>query len=162
MVKKTTVLKAPYAPDGSLLHFPGGYRPFSHYEDTKTGERLEHDQIWGIVLLPEKEPRMYFTGMKRQIHHSWKSVHLEPEWRDNVPFSATLQLDHVRSGRSAKYVILTAVNDLLDTRIFPMFVTDLLDTAIAQGITVGGIMDGRWMVAKRGQNYGLRLAHDHE
>jgi hypothetical protein len=162
MARKTTVRKAPYTPDGSLLHFPGGYHPFSHYEDVVTGERLEREQIWE-KLDPPIVGSM-FAQIERTIRPSgsWRLVCLGPEWRDNIPFSATFQLDHVQSGWSAKYVILTAVNDLLDTRIFPMFVTDLLDTAIKQGIAVGGIMHGRWMVAKRGQNYGLRVARDDE
>lgn len=155
---KTTVLTAPYHPDGSLLHYPRDYHAFSHYEDIDTGERLERHQIW------EKVPDAYERNLPlaKQIHFNWKIVHNTPEWRPNLPFSAAFQVDSLRSGRSAKYVILRPISDPLDKRTFPMFVADLIEVAQVQGIAVGGLMNGRWMVAKRGQNYGLRIAKEGE
>lgn len=74
-------------------------------------------------------------------------------WRDNDPFHATLQVVDMRSGRSAKYVILKHPNSD-DERAFPMFVTELLDMLAATTVH-HGIVSGRWQVRKRGQNYGL-------
>jgi len=157
-VKKTSVPKAPYAPDGSLLHFPRDYHPFSHYEDTATGERLERSQIWE-PLDPPIIGSM-FMRTERQIRDSWKQVYLEPEWRDNVPFRADFQIYSIASGGSARYLILKSANAPLDLRTWPIFVTDLVDVLRRAGAERGAVLSGRWMVAKRGQNYGLRLANE--
>jgi hypothetical protein len=88
----------------------------------------------------------------------------EPDWLANEPFTMTLQLqDLVRSGRSAKYVEwreITAAGDL--GRTYPMFVKELVTIAAAGRISRGGVVNDRWMVAKRGQNYGIRLAQGDE
>lgn len=81
------------------------------------------------------------------------------EWRANEPFTETLALSGMQSGMSAKYVIWKAP----DNRSFPMFITDLVDFICRHSGTVdGGVVHARWMVAKRGQNYGIRLAKDGE
>lgn len=158
---KTKVLTAPYHPDGSLLHYPRDFHQFSHYEVIGTGERLEREQIWERLNPPIVDQHGY-TQIERQIRTDWKVVYRQPEWRMNQPWRASLQLDTVTSGRSAKYVIWRPVNLPLDRRTFPMFVTDLLDVVKNGEIQPGGIVSARWMVAKRGQNYGLRLAKEEE
>lgn len=159
MARTTKVLTAPYSPDGSLLHFAGDYRPFSHYEST-AGERLERSDIWEPIDPPIIGE--YFQQVDRQIRHDWKVVYHKPEWRPNEPFHATLQIKHMMRGRSAKYLMLGPVNAPLDIRTFPMFVADLIDIARLGRIQVGGVIEGPWMVAKRGENYGLRLAKEEE
>ena len=159
MATKTSVLTAPYDPrTGSLLHFPGDGRQFDHYEDPETGERLEREQIWEQV--GEYEPSGPFPRMERQVR-KFKMIYTEPDWRPNVPFRATMILDSMRSGRSAKYVIWQQhESDQRDEAVgpyFPMFITDLLVVAEG-GIGRGGIVIADWMIAKRGQNYGLKLA----
>lgn len=163
MARRNGDYVAPWGPDGSLLHYPTDGRRFSHYEDTKTGERLEREQIW-------EEYQEIFTDhfgaqqtrlARRAMRGHYQLVYTEPDWRPNDPFHATLQLDSLRSGRSAKYVVWTAANSPSDTRTYPMFVTDLLDV-VAAGVAPGGIVSGRWMVRKRGANYGLRLMKDGE
>lgn len=158
---KTKVLTAPYHPDGSLLHYPRDCHEFSHYEVIGTGERLEREQIWETVQEASR-PDAPWGKIERQIRTDWKAIHIGPEWRMNQPWRASLQLDTVQSGRSAKYVIWRPVNLPLDRRTFPMFVTDLLDVIKTGEIQPGGIVSARWMVAKRGQNYGLRLAKEEE
>lgn len=79
------------------------------------------------------------------------------KWLPNDPFHATLRLDSTRSGMSAKYVIWVSPNSN-DPRTFPMFVTDLVDTIQHAGRIERGIISARWMVRKRGQNFGLVLA----
>jgi len=153
---KTKVLTAPWDPvSGSLLHYEGDGRRFSHYV-SDAGERLERSDIWQTTS--ENENGL----IEKVVRHDWKLVCTEPEWRDNVPFHASLRIKHMMSGRSAKYLILGPVNSPLDTRTYPMFVADLVDLAFRRGIDKGGIMSGRWMVSRRGQNYGLRAAKEDE
>ena len=149
---KSKVLTAPYDPKtGSLLHHHSDGRHFSHYADPATGERLEREQIWERVAGPDG------TFVERLLRE-FTLVYTEPDWRPNEVFHACLQIDSTRSGRSAKYVIWTPVAPGPDDRrTYPMFVTDLVEVLRA-GVERGGIVCGRWIVAKRGQNYGLKVA----
>lgn len=79
---------------------------------------------------------------------TWHST--DPEWRENEPFEAELALNDMRSGRSAKYVLW---HDK-EGHEFPMFVVDLLDL-LKGNVVRYGVVDGRFAVRKRGQNYGL-------
>ncbi len=77
------------------------------------------------------------------------------DWRDNEPFTAAMTVGQMYAGRSAKYV------DLVDEagHRYPMFVTDLLDVlATEHGLQGNRTGEQTWMVGKRGQNYGLKLA----
>jgi hypothetical protein len=78
-------------------------------------------------------------------------------WLPNDPFHATFSIKRMQSGYSAKYVLLESPNSN-DEREFPMFVTDLIDAVASLPAIYGGILTGRWMVRKRGQNYGVALA----
>ena len=79
---------------------------------------------------------------------------VEPDWRPNRPFRAAMVLQPgLTTGRSAKYVHWRDP----DGRDHPMFVADLVGL-VAVGHVDRGRCEGPWMVAKRGQNYGLRLA----
>lgn len=78
-------------------------------------------------------------------------------WYPNDPFHAALQVFGMKSGYSAKYLMLRTPNSD-DPRTFPMFVTDLADAVASIPLIEHGIMQGRWMVRKRGQNYGVALA----
>lgn len=88
---------------------------------------------------------------------TWPDVQ---EWRDNEPFQAKIQLIGTERGRSAAFfrwrVVTSTQIDLVDT-ILPMFISDV-GHLIMQGtqFQVGGVIDGRWYVVKRGQNYGIR------
>ena len=109
---KTSVLRAPYSPQGHLLHW---------------------------VSLTVTSP--------------------DYEWRPNTPFEECLTLEGMRSGMSAKYVIWRT----MDGRTFPMFIADLIDLVRrAENGILGGQVTARWMVSKRGKNYGIRLAKDGE
>lgn len=77
---------------------------------------------------------------------------VEPTYRPPEPFTATLTIRAgINAGRSAKY--LTLIAD--DGRTFPMFVADFLDMALKHGIPKGGVISGRWVIRKRGQNFGV-------
>jgi len=160
MPKKTSVATAPYSPDGSLLHHVSDYGGLDHYEDPETGEHLTYEDIWPPLAVPIIGA--HFTQISGPQARKYKVVKRQPEWRPNEPFHATFAIDSVRSGRSAKYVILTSVESPEDSRTWPMFVVDLIDVMIRTGIERRAIMSGRWMVAKRGQNYGLRLTKEGE
>lgn len=73
-------------------------------------------------------------------------------WRDNIPFEATLTIDSMRSGYSAKYTIWKDEHG----KSYPMFVADIVDLVKEAEIT-GGKVTAKWIVRKRGQNYGVRF-----
>jgi hypothetical protein len=161
-VAKTKVLTAPWHPvTGSLLHYPTDCREFTHYEDPETGEMLTEEQIWE-PMPPRPEGYDGWWNPTRKLIRDYKRVFTEADWRPNEPFHASLQIKHMMSGRSAKYLILGPVNSPLDVRTYPMFVSDLIDVAQRFGVRKGGIMSGRWMVSGRGANYGLRAAKEDE
>lgn len=74
-------------------------------------------------------------------------------WERIVPFEAELVIDSMRSGRSAKYVILKNTDTGLT---YPMFITDLLKY-LESATVVKGVLKGRWTASKRGQNYGIKV-----
>jgi len=78
-------------------------------------------------------------------------------WYPNDPFHAALQVVGMKSGYSAKYLVLRTPNSD-DNREFPMFVADLVDVVATLPRIENGILVGRWQVRKRGQNYGVALA----
>lgn len=129
MSTKTKVTEVPFTAAGSLMHFPK--------------DRLDYSEAeWG-------ETSRTWTKMPAVV---------TPDWRPNVPFTATLRLDSTRRGRSAAYFVWLDG----DGREFPMFLTDLADLIKSGNVIAGGVIAGLWMVAKRGQNYGVRLATDGE
>jgi hypothetical protein len=141
---KTKVLKAPYR-NGSLLHYEGDDQRF-HWEDPT------HTVIPDTEVLTMTYAERVGAGIRR--------IAEPPEWRDNVPFRTTLEINSMRSGRSAKYIILTPFEPLSrrEDICFPMFITDVIAIAILGRWLPGGVVAGWFMVAKRGQNYGVRLA----
>ena len=73
------------------------------------------------------------------------------EWRDNDPFSATMQVVGYERGRSAVRVIME--NEATNQR-FPMFISDVVDLMMTSDI-IDGKVSGTWAGTKKGQNYGL-------
>ncbi len=88
-------------------------------------------------------------GNLMQYVDSWDR---DVRWHDNTPFTATLLLCGMYSGRSAKGVYLIGP----DGQRYPMFVTDLVDT-LTRSIAMKGAIEGTWKVRKRGRNYGVVL-----
>src|SRR6185436_20812308 len=80
------------------------------------------------------------------------------DWRDpNEIFEAHLMLMGMRTGYSAKYVIWEEAGR--QHRSFPMFVADLIGVIhAAPHIDEGGLIYSGWGYAKRGQNYGIKIA----
>jgi hypothetical protein len=141
---KTKVLKAPYR-NGSLLHYEADNQRF-HWEDASHTVLADAE----VMAIPYAE--RIGAGIRRVVE--------PPEWRDNVPFQMTLEINSMRSGRSAKYIILTPFEPLdgKEDICFPMFVSDVVEVAMLGRWLPGGVVAGWFMVAKRGQNYGVRLA----
>lgn len=78
------------------------------------------------------------------------------DWRDNAPFSTTLQLTGASRGRSSAYFVWA---DERGAR-YPMFVTDIVQLMQRHGVRKGGKVTARWHVVKRGNNHGVALAPD--
>jgi hypothetical protein len=83
----------------------------------------------------------------RQAPGTWAAA---AEWRPNDPMELTLTVDHVQSGRSAKYTVWITPNGVT----YPMFISDLIEMLREVTITDGTI-HAMFRVRKRGQNFGL-------
>ena len=75
----------------------------------------------------------------------------EIEWRPNDEFDAVMRLAGTRRGRSAAVFMW---EDAVGRR-WPMFMTDAAKILVAGVAQPGGLVTGRWVVVKRGTNYGL-------
>ena len=73
-------------------------------------------------------------------------------WQQPEPFIATMTLDTLERGRSAKFLTVT---DGLGVK-YCLFVVDLLAALKAAGCEKGGVIHGYWEFCKRGQNFGIR------
>ena len=72
------------------------------------------------------------------------------EMRDVEPWTSTMKIVGMESGRSAKHLV---VEDE-DGQRYTMFVKDFIDMIGEQPFT------RRWAVSKRGQNYGIKAVPD--
>lgn len=86
-----------------------------------------------------------------QEHYVFDKAH---EWRDVEELEMTLTLNGTHRGRSAAYFEWV---DALGHK-YPMFLTDAADLMRRGCIEFGVVHDGMWVVRKRGQNYGVRMA----
>lgn len=72
-------------------------------------------------------------------------------WRENEPFYAKLKFESFERGRSAAHAIF---RDSKSSARYPMFLTDI---SAAMEELRSGFLEGDFMFAKRGSNYGLKL-----
>lgn len=89
------------------------------------------------------------------LHYPHEVHGYRPErqvWRSNEAFEATLTMISMTRGRSAAYLLWKAS----DGRVFPMFLSDLVDV-LAGKVIDHGVVHGVWQVRKAGHNYGLAL-----
>lgn len=100
-----------------------------------------------------------YTDSGSLMHYVETRYGQQPNWLPNDPFTATLWLVETRRGRSAAYFIWRAG----DGREYPMFISDMLQL-VKSGVTIrpGGAVSTRWVVTKRGSNYGIRHAGTEE
>lgn len=68
-------------------------------------------------------------------------------------FTATLTLDHMLSGRSAKYVMWKTDED--NPKTHPMFIAELITLLKTGDVKEGGILTGKFGFVKRGKNFGI-------
>jgi len=89
----------------------------------------------------------------------WERNNFEPiVWRKNITFTDSLIFIDTERGRSAaRFVVLLERRQILAV----MFITDLLDVLTTPGVQIhsGKVLTERWTFTKRGQNFGIRLAH---
>lgn len=76
------------------------------------------------------------------------------EWRKVEAWNATMSIEGIERGRSAARFIWRDA----DGRTFPMFMIDMLEV-VKRGVNGTAAW---WIVQKRGQNYGIRLATQEE
>lgn len=113
----------------------------------QTGAQLHYPDphIWKV------DPDTGYTVM-----NNGRAVNLPVDWRENFEFEAVMCLDDFSRGRSAAYFHLT--ENETGTK-YTMFMTDLMRVIAEVGIGAKGVIPrSRWTFAKRGQNYGVRLA----
>lgn len=75
------------------------------------------------------------------------------DWKPNRPFEARLHLTGITRGHSAaRFTWETNHGIKMD-----MFMADMLRLVQAEGhvIEAGGIVNGEWIIVKRGANYGV-------
>jgi hypothetical protein len=75
-----------------------------------------------------------------------------PVWIEVEPFTATLEFDTYRRGRSAAYFIWKDC----EGATYPMFLKDLSELLSSTSVIVNGAVHARWEIVKRGRNYGIR------
>lgn len=133
----------PYDRFGGIMAYPE--HSFSHWISRANGGRYEYGSLQGM----DYEARAALD---------LRPVYNEPEMRPNDPWSGTLRLDDFMRGRSAARFIWYADGDPVDQRrTYPMFMVDMLELVKTQGVQPGGLVHGRWTVAKRGANFGIKL-----
>lgn len=111
-----------------------------------------------LMHFPE-DSRDYPDARQTDDGYVWGEPRIiRPDWRPNTPFAATLRLIETRRGRSAAYFIW---HDEAGHE-FPMFISDML-LLVQSGVAIAsGAVSTRWMVTKRGANYGIRHAGPEE
>ncbi|MFD8529449.1 hypothetical protein ACFV0L_18715 [Streptosporangium canum] len=77
----------------------------------------------------------------------------EVVWRAPEPFTARLQLSQFARGRAAGFVMW------LDDcgRLYPMSMTELVETVRTVPIEVGGYAEADWIAHRRSGSYGIQL-----
>ncbi len=77
----------------------------------------------------------------------------EIEWRDDPSFISVLYVDGMRRGRSAAYFMWRDG----EGNTYPMFMKDMEDLLSRSWVNHGATNLNRWIVVKRGTNYGIRM-----
>lgn len=103
-----------------------------------------------------KDPHGPFDAQGNLQHYplalGW-SPRVEPEWRQVRPWWGTLSLEGYARGRSAAYFEMVDESG----HTYPMMISDFAELVKSRTVAHGAVYT-RWALAKRGQNYGIRLA----
>lgn len=81
-------------------------------------------------------------------------------WRPNNEFAARMTLDGAKRGQSGSAAVFVWRDD--SDHEWPMFLVDVANLMKQSGVVEGGVVEGRWVVVKRGTNYGLAPAPPHK
>lgn len=111
----------------------------------------------GVKRIPYREGSLLeWTGYEVDTTSAAGGWSAPDEWRDNVPVEMVLQLAGIERGRSAARFVWT---QLSNGATFPMFMIDMAELVMMNGqrIEAGGLVLGKWIVKKRGANYGIAL-----
>lgn len=81
---------------------------------------------------------------------------LPDEWRPNDPVYRTLDLGGIERGRSAARFVWRDEHG----HTFPMFMTDVVDLMGSRTGVYDGVIEGHFVIVKRGANYGLLRLRD--
>lgn len=96
-----------------------------------------------------------YNGNSLCHYPGWYGQDEVTNWKPNEPFSKMLHLIEMCRGRSAAYFVWCDE----DGNKFPMFMSDMYDVVQHADINSGRVF-ARWIVKKRGSNYGIGLAKD--
>lgn len=80
-----------------------------------------------------------------------------PSWRAVPPWTGVLTLKGYSRGRSAAYAVFVDAHGFE----YPMMLSDFVELVKERTLAHGDVY-ARWALAKRGQNYGIRLAKEGE
>lgn len=108
-------------------------------------------ELPGPELAPFRDGNlMEYAGRARpgEVGEKWG---YPDEWRPNEPVRMTLTLNTYERGRSAARFVWRDT----EGRKFPMFMVDVLALMKTKQGVQGGTVTDRWIVVKRGTNYGI-------
>lgn len=77
-------------------------------------------------------------------------------WETNEPFTATMRLVTFQRGRSAARFVWEDQNGTK----YPMFMSGMEDLVKNSVIEHGEVHESRWIVVRRGENYGIERYED--
>lgn len=88
----------------------------------------------------------------RYRHEAQEEYDEKYQWRDNVPFEATMELTSFGRGMSsARFHWVDH-----EGHRYEMFMKDM-EKVLKSTIIDHGVVSGKWQICKRGQNYGLQF-----
>ena len=150
MAAKKLNYKIPFDIDGNVPH----WAPLEEHAIEKT----KHFEDMLKKGLDEYKKNFSSANFQDEEHfQNWVKWHLRQnkfDWREPVSFEDTLLISSYSRGRSAAYF---TVESKITNMKCCMFLTDLLDV-IANKTIDKGVVSGKWIFCKRGQNYGIKLA----
>ncbi|MEU1880869.1 hypothetical protein ABZ470_26480 [Streptosporangium sp. NPDC020072] len=102
--------------------------------------------------MPTDEGLVPFDEFGNLLRTAWAPLG-EVVWKAPEPFTARLELGEFARGRAAGFVVW------LDScgRLYPMSMTEMVDTVRTVGVELGGYVEAEWIPHRRGGVYGIRL-----
>lgn len=119
----------------SLLEAPYGVRAYHVGEDEN-----------GVWQWEKRSALLEYVG-------GWEK---DVRWKPNKPFRATMHLLSYERGRSAARFMW----EDMDGTQYPMFMSGMLDLVQHGETQHGYVYDEKWIVVKRGSNYGIERYED--